>query len=74
MLTSQLITGVLIDWDKIDRDSFLRNIAAISGADHITFNHSVTFFVGENGSGNSCIGCWMNMKLRDKCYGSLHVG
>ena len=50
MLNSQLINGVMIDWDKADRDSYLRNIDAISCVDHITFTHSVTFFVGENGS------------------------
>ena len=55
MLTSQLINGVMIDWDKIDRNSYLRDIDAISDADHITFTHSVTFFVGENGSGKSTL-------------------
>ena len=50
MLNSQLIGGVMIDWDKIDRDSYLRNIDAISHVDNIKFTHSVTFFVGENGS------------------------
>ncbi len=55
MLNSQLISGVMIDWDRIDRGSYLRNIDAISGVDHITFTHSVTFFVGENGSGKSTL-------------------
>jgi len=30
MLNSQLINGVMIDWDKIDRASYLRNIDAIN--------------------------------------------
>ena len=55
MLNSQLIKGVMIDWDKIDRDSYLRNIDAINHVDNITFTHSVTFFVGENGSGKSTL-------------------
>jgi predicted ATPase len=55
VLNSQLIGGVLIDWDKIDRDSYLRNIDAISHVDNIKFTHSVTFFVGENGSGKSTL-------------------
>jgi predicted ATPase len=55
VLDSQLINGVLIDWDKIDRASYLRDIDAISGVDHITFTHAVTFFVGENGSGKSTL-------------------
>ena len=51
----QLINGVMIDWDKIDKESYLRNIPAISGIDHISFTHSVTFLVGENGSGKSTL-------------------
>ena len=50
-LNTQLINGVLIDWSRIDEASYLRNIAAISGVEEIRFDHSVTFFVGENGSG-----------------------
>ena len=55
MRSTQLINGVMIDWDKIKRDSYLRDIAAISDVDHVTFTHSVTFFVGENGSGKSTL-------------------
>lgn len=47
------IKGLSIDWDRIDRDSYLRSIAAISGMDSLQFNKPVTFFVGENGSGKS---------------------
>ena len=55
MLDSQLINGVLIDWDKIEPDSYLRNIDAINSINRISFTHSVTFFVGENGSGKSTL-------------------
>ena len=55
MLNSQLISGVMIDWDKIEPDSYLRDIPAISGVDQIPFTHAVTFFVGENGSGKSTL-------------------
>ena len=55
MLDSQLIREVQIDWNRIDRDSYLRSIPAISGVDRITFTHPVTFFVGENGSGKSTL-------------------
>ena len=55
MQKSQLINGVIIDWNKIDRDSYLRDIPALSGIDRITFTHPVTFFVGENGSGKSTL-------------------
>ena len=55
MRHSQLINGVMIDWDKIDCDSYLRGISAINAVDHISFTHPVTFFVGENGSGKSTL-------------------
>ena len=55
MQKSQLINGVIIDWNKIDRESYLRDIPALSGIDRIPFTHPVTFFVGENGSGKSTL-------------------
>ena len=55
MLSSQLIRGVTIDWGRIDRDSYLRDIPAVSGVGQISFTHAVTFFVGENGSGKSTL-------------------
>ena len=55
MLNTQLIRSVMIDWNKIDQDSYLRDIPAISRTDRVDFTHSVTFFVGENGSGKSTL-------------------
>ena len=55
MLKNQLIKGLIIDWNKIDRESYLRDIPALSGIDRIAFTRSVTFFVGENGSGKSTL-------------------
>ena len=55
MQKSQLINGVIIEWNKIDRESYLRDIPALNGIDRITFTHPVTFFVGENGSGKSTL-------------------
>ncbi len=54
-LNRQLINSVLIDWNRIGNDSYLRNIEAISGVERIDFDHAVTFFVGENGSGKSTL-------------------
>ena len=53
MLNTQLINGVMINWDKISPDSYLRRIVAIHNVEHIAFTHPVTFFVGENGSGKT---------------------
>ena len=55
MLDLKLIKGVMIDWNKISRNSYLRDIPAISGLDRIAFTHPVTYFVGENGSGKSTL-------------------
>lgn len=55
MLNTQLIRSVMIDWNKIDTDSYLRHIPAISSTGRVDFTHSVTFFVGENGSGKSTL-------------------
>ena len=55
MIRSQLINSVMIDWNKISRSSYLREIRAISGVDQIRFKSPITFFVGENGSGKSTL-------------------
>ena len=55
MKKAQLINSVMIDWNKINRSSYLREIPAISGVKQIDFGRAVTFFVGENGSGKSTL-------------------
>ena len=55
MRNNLLINSVMINWDKISRESYLWDIPAISGTDRIDFTHPVTFFVGENGSGKSTL-------------------
>ena len=47
------IQGVSINWDKIDKRSYLRGIEAIKDLDYLSFNRNITIFVGENGSGKS---------------------
>ncbi len=54
-MNTQLINGVLIDWSRIPKGSYLWSIEAICGIERIDFDHSVTFFVGENGSGKSTL-------------------
>jgi len=63
----QLVKGLMIDWNKIDRNSYLRDIDVLRDLDHMYFNHSVTFFAGENGSGKST---WFNiiLDLMDSIY------
>lgn len=49
------IRGIRIDWSKIEKDSYLRDIPAIASIDQLEFSQSITFFVGENGSGKSTL-------------------
>ena len=49
------IQGISLHWDKVGKDSYLREIAAFQGLDQIRFNKPVTFFAGENGSGKSTL-------------------
>ena len=49
------IKGINIDWDKISRGSYLRDIPSIAGVSSLMFHKPITFFVGENGSGKSTL-------------------
>lgn len=52
-MNNQYIRSISIDWSKIDRQSYLRNIEAIGELESLEFTKAVTFLVGENGSGKS---------------------
>lgn len=52
-MNEQFIQRVSICWEHIDERSYLRDIDALRGLEHIEFNKPVTFFVGENGTGKS---------------------
>ena len=49
------INKIMIDWEKIPEDSYLREIEALSGLTELPLSHAVTFFAGENGSGKSTL-------------------
>lgn len=49
------IKGLRIDWDRIERSSYLRGIESIAGLNNLEFHKPITFFVGENGSGKSTL-------------------
>ncbi len=54
-MNRQMIQSITIDWDKIEKSSYLRSIQAIRSLDRLTFTKPITFFVGENGSGKSTL-------------------
>ena len=49
------LKGIQVKWDRIDSDSYLRRIPAISTLEELHFSSPVTFFAGENGSGKSTL-------------------
>ena len=51
----QFIKKIQIDWDKIDKNSYLRNIPALKNLESLDFSKPITFFSGENGSGKSTL-------------------
>ena len=59
-----LLRSLRIDWDRIDADSYLRDIPAIAELTELEFDGGVTFFVGENGSGKSTL-----LEAIAVCYG-----
>ncbi len=52
-MNDQFIQGIIFDWNKIDDDSYLKQIEALKDVERLEFQNSITFFVGENGSGKS---------------------
>ena len=50
-----IIRSLTIDWDRIDRESYIRKISALKGLKELSFHAPITFFVGENGSGKSTL-------------------
>ena len=54
-MNNQFIQKVIFDWNRIDNNSYLKEIEAFKRIEKIDFNKSITFFVGENGSGKSTL-------------------
>ena len=48
-MNQQFIQSLSIDWNKIEDDSYLREIEAINKLKEVVFEKPITFFVGENG-------------------------
>ncbi len=49
------IRAACMDWDAVDRNSYLWGIEALAGVERVDFEKPVTCFVGENGSGKSTL-------------------
>ena len=55
MKNDLFIRALSIDWNEVEKDSYLRHIPALKDLDFLQFRKNVTFFVGENGSGKSTL-------------------
>lgn len=54
-MDNKFIRNIHIDWDKIDRYSYLKSIPCLSNLKELAFHSNITFFVGENGTGKSTL-------------------
>lgn len=54
-MDDRFIRGIRIDWDKVDQDSYVRDIPCVGGLDSLDFESNITFFAGENGTGKSTL-------------------
>lgn len=55
MINDNYIKKISIDWDKVPSESYLNSIYALKNIQYLNFDNRVTFFTGENGSGDNAI-------------------
>lgn len=54
-MESFFINKIMINWNQISRDSYLKDIQSLRGVKEIVLKKPVTFFSGENGTGKSTL-------------------
>ena len=54
-MNNLFLNRIIIDWSRIEADSYLRQIDALQGLTALELTNPVTFFAGENGSGKSTL-------------------
>lgn len=54
-MDEKFITSIKINWDRIEKNNYIRNIPSIHSINQLKFSKNVTFFVGENGTGKSTL-------------------
>lgn len=62
-MNDQFIQGIIFDWNKIDDDSYLKQIEALKDVERLEFQNSINFF------------CWRKWKwkvyiIRSNCHSS----
>lgn len=46
-MNDQFIQGVIFDWDKIDKDSYLKGIRAFKGVENLILTNQLLFCRGK---------------------------
>lgn len=54
-MNDKFIQSLRIDWSKIEKNSYLRDIPALRQTNFLEFQKNITIFVGENGTGKSTL-------------------
>lgn len=54
-MNGRFIRSLQIDWGKIGKNSYLREIPALQSITSLEFQENITIFAGENGSGKSTL-------------------
>ncbi len=54
-MNANYIQSIRIDWSKVEEDSYLRGIGALTHMGELEFKCPVTLLAGENGSGKSTL-------------------
>lgn len=54
-MVDRFIRGIKIYWNRVEANSYVRDIPALQSIDQLEFHNNITFFVGENGTGKSTL-------------------
>ncbi|MCI8484121.1 MAG: AAA family ATPase [Lachnospiraceae bacterium] len=54
-MSDRFIQSIRVNWNKIEKDSYLHQITALRQITELEFSQNITFFAGENGTGKSTL-------------------
>lgn len=54
-MDEKFIIGIKIDWNRINKNNYVRKITSIHSINQLKFSNNITFFIGENVTGKSTL-------------------